>query len=164
MKSNLTITKAVPTLEEREFLEQRLYEHNRDQTGQDDGEMFGFFIRDEQTSHEAGDGDGGELIAGVTGWTWARCCEIEQLWVHPAWRGQGYGRKLLQAAEDHARARGVKVIAIDSYSFQAPEFYQKYGYELAWQMEEFPPGYHWCFLVKRFTKAGDGEDRGKTQK
>jgi GNAT superfamily N-acetyltransferase len=70
--------------------------------------------------------------------------------VDPTWRGQGYGQSLLEAAEEEARSRGCKVILISSYSFQAPAFYQKCGYELAWQLNDFPPGYQYCFLIKRF--------------
>jgi GNAT superfamily N-acetyltransferase len=134
-----TITKCIPTAKELEFLEDRLGEHNSFQTGQDDGELFAFLIRNEQQ----------EIVAGISGWTWAQACEIRELWVHQALRGHGYGRALLESAEQQARARGCKVIMMSSYSFQAPGFYQKCGYELAWQLHDFPPGHQYCFLVKR---------------
>ncbi len=122
-----------------QFLEDRLYEFNSDQVGRDDGKGFGFVIRDAMD----------EILAGVSGWTWAGACKIEDLWVHPAWRGQGYGHDLLLAAEQEARSRGCQVILLDSYSFQAPAFYQKHGYELAWRLDDFPPGHSWSHLVKR---------------
>jgi GNAT superfamily N-acetyltransferase len=129
-------------------MEDRLYEFNTSQTEQDDGQLFAFIIRNDQQ----------EIIAGLSGWTWAHACEIRTLWVHPAWRGQGYGRDLLAKAEDEARAHGCKVILISSYSFQAPGFYQKFGYELAWKLNDFPPGHQYCYLVKRFPEA-EGTDR-----
>ena len=49
-----------------------------------------------------------------------------------------------------ARECGCRVIALDSYSFQAPGFYQKLGYELAWTLGDFPPGHSRSYLVKRF--------------
>jgi GNAT superfamily N-acetyltransferase len=134
------ITKSSPSSDELKFLEDRLYEHNRAQTGQDDGQLFAFFVRNDQQ----------EIVAGLSGWTWAQACEIQTLWVHPAWRGQGYGQSLLFAAEQEARGRGCQVILIQSYSFQAPAFYKKFGYQLAWQLDDFPPGHQHCFLVKRF--------------
>lgn len=144
MDSDPSVTMEVPSSEDVQFLDDRLYEHNRDRTAQDDGELFGFFIRDERR----------QILAGITGWTWARACEIERLWVHPDWRGKGYGEQLLEAAEAQARARGCEVITLDSYSFQAPGFYQKNGYELAWQLEDFPPDHSRCYLVKRLSASG----------
>lgn len=133
----------IPTPAEQEFLEDRLYEFNTTQTGQDDGRLFGFFIRDAEQ----------EILAGLSGWTWAQACEIRDLWVHLSHRGKGYGRHLLDSAEQEARARGCKVIFLSSYSLQAPGFYQKLGYELAWQLNDFPPGHRYCFLVKRFAET-----------
>jgi len=140
VNSDHPLIKCTPSSEELSFLEDRLYEFNRAQTGQDDGQLFAFFVRD----------DAQELVAGIAGWTWAGACEVQQLWVHPAWRGQGYGRKLLDAAEQEARGRGCQVVLIASYSFQAPAFYQKHGYQLEWRFQDFPPGHQYCYLVKRF--------------
>jgi len=146
MNTNYIMTKSVPSSEELQFLEDRLYEFNSAQTGQDDGQLFAIFIRNDQQ----------EIVAGLSGWTWANACEIRALWVHPAWRGQGHGRGLLESAEQEARARGCKVILIGSYSFQAPAFYQRCGYELEWQLNDFPPGHQHCYLVKRFAETEFG--------
>lgn len=139
MNGKHVLTKVVPSTEELDFMEDRLYEHNCALTGQSDGQLFGFFIRNEQQ----------EIIAGITGWTWAQACQIQNLWVHASLRGQGYGWDLLESAEQEARARGCQVIMLDSYSFQAPGFYQKYGYELVYQLKDFPPGHQNNLLVKR---------------
>jgi GNAT superfamily N-acetyltransferase len=137
------MTKLTPTPEELQFLEDRIYEFNSTQTGQDDGELFAFFVRNDQQ----------EIVAGISGWTWAHACEIRTLWIHPTWRGQGHGRRLLESAEQDARKRGCEVILIISYNFQAPAFYQKCGYKLAWQLNDFPPGHQNCYLVKRFAET-----------
>jgi len=142
--TNHILTRIDPSSDDLRFLEDRLYEYNIRQTGREDGQLFAFFIRNDQQ----------EVVAGLSGWTWADACEIQTLWVHPSCRRHGYGRELLEAAEQEARAHGCKIILIDSYSFQAPAFYQKYGYELAWQLDDFPPGHQHCTLVKRFTETG----------
>jgi GNAT superfamily N-acetyltransferase len=134
------LTRCSPSPDDLQFLEDRLYEYNSQQVGCEDGQAFAFFIRNDQQ----------EVLAGLSGWTWAEACEIQSLWVHSAWRRQGYGRELLEAAEQEALAHGCKVILITSYSFQAPAFYQKCGYELAWQLNDFPPGHAHGILVKRF--------------
>jgi hypothetical protein len=59
---------------------------------------------------------------------------------------------LLESAEQEAGTRGCKIIFLSTYSFQAPGFYQKLGYELAGQVDDFPPGHQYCFLVKRLTE------------
>lgn len=143
MNTNHILTRSVPSANDLQFLEDRLYEFNSGQTGKDDGQLFGFFIRNEQN----------EIVAGCCGWTWAQACEIQSLWVHSSWRGGGYGRTLLESAENEAREHNCKVIVVRSYSFQAPMFYQKCGYELAWQLNDFPFGHQHCYLVKRFTET-----------
>jgi ribosomal protein S18 acetylase RimI-like enzyme len=140
MTTNPVITESIPSPDDLQFLEDRLYDHNAAQTGRDDGQLFSFWIRNDQQ----------EIVAGITGWVWASACEITTLWVHPACRGQGYGQSLLQAAEEKAKNSNCQVILISSYSFQAPEFYQKHGYELVWKLQDFPPGHQYCYLVKRF--------------
>jgi GNAT superfamily N-acetyltransferase len=135
--------RSVPSSEELQFLEDRLYEFNSAQTGQGDGQLFSFFVRNDQQ----------QIVAGLSGWTWAKACKISALWVHPSCRKKGYGRSLLESAEKEARARGCKVILLSSYSFQAPAFYRKCGYELAWHLDDFPPGHQNCFLVKRFAET-----------
>lgn len=137
--NQIVLTKVEPTAEEIQFMEDRLYEHNSARTGKDDGQLFGFFIRNEKQ----------EIIGGLSGWTWAGACQIQTLWVYPSLRGQGYGEKLLDAAEQEARVRGCQIIMLESYSFQAPGFYQKHGYELAYQLQDFPPGHQNNYLVKR---------------
>jgi GNAT superfamily N-acetyltransferase len=143
MDTGPLITRSVPSSADIQFMEDRLYEFNSAQTGQEDGQLFGFFIRNDQQ----------EIVAGLTGWTWAHACEVQTLWVSPDWRDQGCGKRLLRCAEQEARAHGCKVILISSYSFQAPAFYQKCGYELAWQLADFPPGHQHCYLVKRFPET-----------
>ena len=139
MPTGYVLTRKTPSAEELDFLEDRLYEYNSEQTGRDDGQLFAFFIHNEQQ----------EIVAGLSGWTWAQACEIRTLWVHPSLRGQGHGRELLEAAEAEARLRDCQVIMLTTYSFQAPVFYQKQGYQLAYELEDFPPGHGCCVMVKR---------------
>ncbi len=73
MKAGHTMTKVIPSYEELQFLEDRLYEFNSAATGKDDGQLFAIFIRNDKK----------EIIAGLSGWTWANACEIQTLWVKP---------------------------------------------------------------------------------
>ena len=70
----------------------------------------------------------GDLVAGLSGWTWATCAGIGMVWVRDDSRRDGWGAKLLAAAEDAARARGCRQVLVSSFTFQAPEFYRRHGY------------------------------------
>jgi ribosomal protein S18 acetylase RimI-like enzyme len=130
-----------PASADVQFLEDRLYEYNAQQTGVDDGQWLAIFLRDEQ----------GTIQAGLKGWTWCGSCYIQSVWVHPDRRGHNIGTHLLQAAEQEARTRGCQQIVLDSYSFQAPGFYQKLGFEVFAILEEHPRNHRNDYLRKRLT-------------
>ncbi len=52
-------------------------------------------------------------------------------------------------AEDETRERGAKNVYLDTFSFQAPNFYQKYGYQVFGVLTDFPSGYRRYFLTKQ---------------
>ncbi|OEJ97653.1 GNAT family N-acetyltransferase [Streptomyces thermolilacinus SPC6] len=72
--------------------------------------------------------EAGELIGGLTAWTWGGLLGIEMLWVREESRRDGWGGRLLRAAEEEARRRGCDRACVSSFTFQAPEFYQRHGY------------------------------------
>lgn len=46
------------------------------------------------------------------------------LWVDESVRHDGYGSQLLHEIEGIAKEKGCRLILLDSFSFQAPEFYK----------------------------------------
>jgi N-acetylglutamate synthase-like GNAT family acetyltransferase len=58
-------------------------------------------------------------------WDWLH---IDLLWLIEELRAQGYVHQLLTRMEDEARQRDARHVYLDTYSFQTPEFYTKYGY------------------------------------
>ena len=54
----------------------------------------------------------------------------------------------LGLAEEQAQARGCKGVFLYTYSFQAPGFYQKHGYQLMGVLEDCPPGHQRYYLKK----------------
>lgn len=83
---------------------------------------------------------GRELVGGAVGRTWGACCELQQLWVQDELRRRGIGRELLQLFEAQARERGCRLIYLETFSFQCPEFYRAAGFEPAAEFRGFPDG------------------------
>jgi predicted N-acetyltransferase YhbS len=63
-------------------------------------------------------------------------------------RGMGCGSQLLALAEEKACEQGAKNAYLDTFSFQAPAFYEKHGYEVFGELPDFPPGHQRFFLKK----------------
>ena len=84
--------------------------------------------------------DAGTIVAGISGWTWGDCCELQNLWVDPDLRGGGLATQLIAAAEAEATARGCRQTVHFTYEFQARALYEKSGYELVGRVKDFPSG------------------------
>jgi GNAT superfamily N-acetyltransferase len=90
-----------------------------------------------------------EIVGGVLGeihWNWFY---IDLMWVKEELRGRGYGHRLLASVEEAARQRGAKHAYLDTFSFQAPGFYEQHGYQVYGELPDFPPGHQRYFLTKQ---------------
>lgn len=90
----------------------------------------------------------GTLIGGAVGRTWGQCCELLELWVDEAQRGQGVASRLLAAFEAHAADRGCTVYYLTTLSYQAPGFYLKQGYAERARIAGYPNGIVKFLMVK----------------
>jgi predicted N-acetyltransferase YhbS len=68
--------------------------------------------------------------------------------VSEALRAKGIGRQLIVDAKARALERGCHSAWVDMFSFQAPGFYPKLGYEVVAELD-YPPGHKRIFLQKR---------------
>ncbi|WP_069768609.1 N-acetyltransferase [Streptomyces sp. LUP30] len=97
-------------------------------------------------------GPGGELAGGLVGHTWTAWLHVAQLWVDARHRGAGLGSRLLAEAERAARdERGCTRVRLETWDFQAPEFYRRHGYQVVCVIEDYPPGITEYTLTKRLT-------------
>ena len=79
---------------------------------------------------------GGVLASTI--WNWL---SIDALWVDPRLRGRGHGRRLMLQAEQRAGARGCTRARLDTFDFQARAFYERLGYAVYAQLDDFPAGH-----------------------
>lgn len=90
----------------------------------------------------------GELVAGLVGLGFWNGLFIELLWVDEAARGHGIGTSLMRAAESEARKRGWEVCFLSTFTFQAPRFYPRLGYEPFGELKGMPPGHSRTWFAK----------------
>src|SRR5262245_44049509 len=132
-----------PTPTEIQYLEDRIYEFNSAATRIAGGEWLAIFLRDDN-----------RIVAGICGNTWGGCAEICQFWVEQSLRKQGLGTRLLAVAEREAQRRGCRQMLLMTFSFQAPAFYAKHGFEVVAVIDDHPRGHKNMLLRKRLTAAG----------
>jgi GNAT superfamily N-acetyltransferase len=85
-------------------------------------------------------------LIGKTYWDWLY---IDLLFVKEELRGRGYGHRLLEMAENEARKNGIKNVYLDTFSFQAPDFYKQHGYRVFGELKDFPAGHQRYFFTKQ---------------
>jgi ribosomal protein S18 acetylase RimI-like enzyme len=81
----------------------------------------------------------GRLVGGLYGetrWGWLK---VSTLFVVADCRRSGVGRRMLLAAEAEARDRGCTGVRLDTFSFQAPGFYERLGYRRFGELPGYPP-------------------------
>ncbi len=141
-----------PSDEDVKALRKGLDEYNRQFVSVEGAGPVTIFLRDAD----------GALAGGLLGYVFWGWLFVEILWLAEPARGQGFGSRLLEAAEQEAARRGCHHAFLDTMSFQALPFYQKRGYEIWGQLDDFPIGHKRYFLQKplappewRKSSAGD---------
>lgn len=94
--------------------------------------------------------DDGNVVGGLKGRTFYSWLFIDWLWVSPVARGHGVGSDLIARAEEAARERECVGAYVDTFSFQAPDFYRQNGYEEFGRIDGLPPGHACIWLKKTF--------------
>ena len=90
----------------------------------------------------------GAIVGGLWGRTGYGFLFVELLASGPA-RGAGIGREVMAQAEGAARQRGLTGIWLDTWTFQAPGFYEKLGFAEVGRIPNYPPGHDRIFFMKR---------------
>ncbi|MFM2587303.1 GNAT family N-acetyltransferase [Vibrio sp. TBV020] len=80
----------------------------------------------------------GDFVGGLTGEIFTSTLFIEFLWVDDKKRHSGIGSTLMERLEKEAVQLGVTDVYLDTYSFQAPDFYAKLGFKEVGRYTNFP--------------------------
>ncbi|OEV05318.1 GNAT family N-acetyltransferase [Streptomyces oceani] len=92
--------------------------------------------------------EGHALVGGLVGYAWGSWLHIDLLWVDAPHRGGGLGSRLVNGAEQRASELGCGHSRVETWDFQAPNFYRKLGYAVVGVIEDYPPGLTDHLLVK----------------
>ena len=102
--------------------------YNQSKRESSKSEPLNIYVEDEQ----------GNLLAGLVAETFGYWLEIEYLYVSEDLRGKGIGSEILNRAEQEARERKCKYSFVNTFQFQAPDFYKKHGYKEVFALKEYP--------------------------
>ena len=127
-----------PTENEIKYIREELNQFNNERVGEDGHTPLNIVEYDTN----------GNMIGGILGGTYWGWMYVDILWVHENHRYKGIGSKLLREAETEAVRRGCHHVHLDTMSWQAPEFYQKHGYEVIGILPDIPNGNQKYLLMK----------------
>jgi len=127
-----------PKEEDLKALAAGLKAYNFSQMGEHYPQKVGTFVKSES----------GEVLGGAFGainWGWLY---IDWLWCSETIRHCGYGSKLIHAMEQFAISNNTLHVKLETTSFQALDFYQKLGYEVYGELNNYPVGHTTYYLKK----------------
>lgn len=128
--------------EEKEIIFKGLAAYNTAHFGYDDSKPLNLFLRD----------DTDKIVGGLVGFTYWDFLSIDLFWLEESVRGQGFGEKMLKWAEQVAIQRGCTTAHLDTFEFQAPHFYEKYGYEQWGVLDGYAGKYKRIYYKKNLSK------------
>ena len=132
----------VSTKSESEYIGEKLLEYNLDMKALEQNEPFIEINRCIKNSD-------GEIIGGVLAivalWN---ILHIDTMWVKQEFRGNRIASKLLQVVEEYAQRLGCHLSYLETYDFQAKEFYINNGYKIFGVLEDCPKD-HTCYSLSK---------------
>lgn len=114
--------------QDKEIIYQGLLKYNLARIEDKNQKDLGIYYQDET----------GKKLAGLIGNTHGNWLFVKYLWVSEELRGRNIGSQILKQAEETAKERGCRYAFLDTFSFQAPIFYKKHGYNEVFVLEEYP--------------------------
>lgn len=100
---------------------------------------YGFLLKDKD----------GIIVGGLTGYVLYDWMFVQFIAVGEELRGQGFGKMLMAQAESWARDNGLGGMWLDTFAFQAPQFYRDLGFTEFGTIEDHPVGSRRILFQKR---------------
>jgi ribosomal protein S18 acetylase RimI-like enzyme len=91
----------------------------------------------------------GEVAGGIRSRAFYQSLIVDFLWIDEKFRRMGYGKELMLKVEGLAKEQGCISANTMTYSFQAPQFYEKLGYKTVGVFKEYPDDIKKFFLEKK---------------
>jgi GNAT superfamily N-acetyltransferase len=132
------------TKQDRDLIDSKLVEFNRASVPfqqSEDWISLSYVLKD----------DAGHAIAGInaTLYCW-NIMYVDVLYVDQSHRGKGYGKLLLDKAESKAKSLGGYMAHLDTFDWQAKDFYEHCGYQVFGILENCPRGHARHYMKKEF--------------
>ncbi len=125
-----SVTEGEPDPRDFKALSDGLLSYHAQQGHPRKSEKLSIFLKDEN----------GKAHAGIIVTFLWNGMHIDSLWVDSELRGKGYGTQLMKMAEEEAVKRRCTIAYTDTFTWQAPGFYEKLGYTLYGNLDNFPEG------------------------
>jgi len=112
--------------ENDEILINNLFKYETEELLHDVPKHISIYLKDENQ----------RIVGGILIWIHTESIYIPTVWVDKDLRKKGFGKKLLQAAEEEARKRGCKYVTLDA-NFESAPFYVKQGYYIIGEIKNY---------------------------
>lgn len=99
--------------------------------------------------------DNNNIVGGLIARTWWGGLDIQYLWIAENYRKKGFGKDLMKKAEDEAIKRKCHMAYVDTFDFQAVNFYQKLGYKKYGHLDKFAHCYTRYYLSKSLKSSDE---------
>lgn len=127
-----------PKIEDIDILWKGISENAVQLGGHQPGRAYAYFLRDE---HD-------QIKGGCSGYLFYGCLYVDLLWVDKLLRGNNYGVKLMEHAEQLASENNCHFITVNTMDFEALDFYKKLGYLVEFERHGFSKNSIMYFLRK----------------
>ncbi len=126
-----------PKAEDNSFLRNKIVEFNT-AILHEQASQFTVLAKNEQ----------GDIIGGATVWEHSDAFYIDILWVDEEHRKNKIGSQLIQQIAEQALTKNIRKLFVDTFAFQAVDFYLKQGFIVIGKLENYLLGHDRIYLRK----------------
>ncbi len=116
------------------------------------GKIVGFnahFLHEQPTQFSVFARNGkNDIIGGATIWEHSDALYIDILWVDENYRNKKIGSQLIHKIIEQAGMKNIKKIFVDTYDFQAGDFYIKQGFFVIGRLDNYLLGHDRIYFKK----------------